>query len=133
MGTAAYNRGTKAIREQIDRELADKKPALYEPYYLERDVKPLRDRIKELEANLTSAKRALASSRAMLAVERDNRAEERTLQDARVKEHWALAERYRHSWEKASAMIRACLTPEQVDQYRQERDSKGGDSVRPEE
>lgn len=122
MGHAAYGRGSAAIRRQIDAEAKVATRDESKPLNWADDRARLVNRIAQLENDLAKSKRALASSRAMLSVERDNRAAEMELLDSRVKEWISAALRYKRSWEKASRLIRECLTPEQVAEYRRGRD-----------
>lgn len=121
MGHAAYSRGSAAIRASIDREQAAKPRQDSKPLNWESDRARLIAEADSLRADLAKARRALASSRAALSVERCLRKEETERLRAEVRE-WALAAiRNKRSHEKASAMIRALLTPEQVEEYRKER------------
>lgn len=79
------------------------------------------DRAESAEAELDRCRRALAFSRAMLAVERDRVAELKEANEASAKAMAAASKAarvYRRNWEKASAMLRL-LTPEQVAELRE--------------
>lgn len=125
MGIAAYNRGSAAIRRQIDQELAEKSGAIRERMDFQR-LQDERDSLKkerdQLAADMERARFCIARLRATLAVERD----ESRQRIARLEKHldsWmGAAMRFKRSWQKAGQMIRDCMTPQQCDEYRQQRD-----------
>ena len=125
-GVAHNNRGSAAMREAIDRELAAKRPDMDYRLGLE-NGKDERDRLKAtvqaLETDLERAKSCIARLRATQTVEREEFRSRIEHLESRFRFAWDSAKRYKASWQKASAMIRACLSPEQVAEYRAQRDA----------
>jgi predicted RNase H-like nuclease (RuvC/YqgF family) len=64
MGAAAYNRGSKAIRESISRDAKKVDPLTFVNARLEDENERLRARVAELESELSRAKRLIGSLRA---------------------------------------------------------------------
>lgn len=112
MGNAAYNRGSKVIRDQIDRELAArprKHPAEIALHHAERINGNLRDRVADLESELEKAKRYVRMARLERDMLKDELADARLHHDrlklafAGLRESYA---RVRRSWMKASRLLR---------------------------
>ena len=132
MGAAAYNRGSRAITQQIESELADN---AYERS-LRMHAANLEDRVVTLQNKNAALQKELAALKAdherahnciqrMRLTATANREEsDRTVEHWRTlaRQYLASSERYLSSWRKASALIRTCLTPQQVDDYRSMRD-----------
>jgi len=112
MSKAAYDRGTLVIRQQIDRELADKPkphPDSIALMHAKRVNENLRQRIESLESELAKAKQYLAiarSERNLLKqeiVERENKYQ--FLFDC-WESSKKRADQFKRSWEKASRLLR---------------------------
>lgn len=126
MGIAAYNRGSAAMRQQFDAEAAAR-PQSFEGLhnridYLDRKLSGTSAALTAERADMVRARACIARLRATLAVERDEAHETERVRKQQVAMLCESRGRLERSWRKASAMIRACLTPEQVDAYRLERD-----------
>lgn len=118
MGIAAYNRGTAAISRQIDAELRGMSAVIS----VEGDeLDQTRAKLAAESLDLQRARDCIARLRATLAVERD----ESTKRENDYKERTALLirsrDRFCRCWRKCSALVRAKLSPEQVDEWRRER------------
>jgi len=123
MGVAAYNRGTKLVREQIARdfdELPKRHPAEISLHHAERINANLKARVASLEADLGRAKTYMEAAR----LERDLLKEELA-----EKERWnatlkslvqsanARADQIKRSWIKASNLLKL-LPKDLVDEVR---------------
>jgi hypothetical protein len=87
MGAAAYNRGSRAISEQITTELAIKKPemdARFERQSLRDHNDCLRDRVVLLEAELCRAKECIEKLRVYRQADSDGWAARLAVADRRV-------------------------------------------------
>jgi len=112
MGKAAYERGSKVIRERIAREQAEKPqrhPAEISLYHAERINSNLKRKIESLELRLERCERYLRLARA----ERDALNDDVEALDEKITFYkgWcrslnANAERLKRSWEKASRLLR---------------------------
>lgn len=125
MGIAAYNRGLAAISEQISREIAGKhgNPPINVHYWLAEDLKPLRDRIAYLEGELLRARFCVARLRATQAVEREESRSRLEHMKGLAVSYFKNSQKYREGWARAGRLVRTLLSPEQVDDYRNEYDS----------
>lgn len=122
MGIAAYNRGSRAISQQIDAEMRAGTPPVNRHYWLREDLEPLYSRITAAEAELDRARACVERLRATLAVERDQAREDKETHTAQIKRLIETRDRFERSWRKCSDLVRACLTPAQVNEYRAVRD-----------
>lgn len=78
--------------------------------------------VATLTADMERARFCIARLRATLAVERDE-SRQRIEHLEKRRDFWrGSAQRFEKSWRKASQMIRKCLTPQQCDEYREQRD-----------
>lgn len=123
MGIAAYNRGSRAIREQIDQEQAAKeRPAVdYTAYANAMDqIKALQAKVASLESDLTRAKRSIDSLRATSEIDRTSFREYHEHMEGERK-HWMQRSfLMQRRWVFASGIVRTYVSPEQVEEYRQE-------------
>lgn len=127
MGIARYNRGSRALSDQVDREQAEKprRTIDYLAYSNAMEhTRRLQGQIASLEADMERARAALARARAALSVERDEWAAERDRLKSLAREHAKSSLRHRLNWERCSKIIRSYVTPAQVEEFRQEHPRK---------
>ncbi len=127
MGAAQYNRGSRAISDQIDREQAGKPRRTIEYLAYSNAMEHtlcLQSKIASLEADLERAKAALARSRATLSVDRDEWNSERDRLRSIVRDFAKSSERHRRNWERCSQIIRTYVTPAEVEEFSQENPRK---------
>lgn len=105
MGVAAYQRGSQVIRDQIDREQAEKPkphPAEIALFHAERINGNLRAKVESLESQLEKARQYLRLAR----LERDALRDQAVRDGKRIKSLMEHGERMKRSWLKASKLLR---------------------------
>lgn len=130
MGAAAYARGSAAIAEEVAREYRARHPVIRdvtEPEGWQDQRAGYQARVAELERELRRAKLALRLEAAKLRAERVARVEEReqherhwTLLCGAFKRAGAAADLMERRWRWVSALVRAHVSPERVQAFREE-------------
>lgn len=123
MGVAAYNRGSKAISEQIDREQAERRaPVSFDTFEkveaenarLRTENELLTGKLNEASVTLREVKTGLAELQKL--VEASGRQQRHLLGLWRAARHREQV--FAQRWRWVSAIVRACVSPATVREFR---------------
>lgn len=123
MGVAAYNRGSKAISEQIDREQAELRTPVSRDTFekveaenarLRAENELLMGKLNEASATLREVKTGLAELQKL--VESSGRQQRHLLGLWRAARHREQV--FAKRWHWVSAIVRACVSPAMVQEFR---------------
>lgn len=117
MGVASYNRGSRVIADQADRQLAATRLVKIDRYALqglEDEASRLRLENATLRRDLGRAMLRFQERAATLTYERRKFSEESERLTARARDGWQAMRLYRRRWQWVSRIVRQFVRPEDV-------------------